>query len=96
MERVDLLHGALVLNEGYWGQVAFIQDEHSINEITKSQGIRDLFIRRSLAVVEQAPPPLPKLIDTTEAMVRQAHHNVEELPPSRQGAAAREPLLRLL
>jgi hypothetical protein len=29
-------------------------------------------------------------------MVRQAHHNVEELPPSRQGAAAREPLLRLL
>ena len=88
MERVDLLHGALVLNEGYWGQVAFIQDEHSINEITKSQGIRDLFIRRSLAVVEQAPPPLPKLIDTTEA--------IEELPPSRQGAAAREPLLRLL
>jgi hypothetical protein len=36
----------------------------------KAQGIPDF----------QAPPPLLKFIDTTEAMVRQAHHNVDELP----------------
>ena len=88
-------NGALVLNEGYRGQVPFMQDEHSINEIMKSQGIPDLSIRPSLGVVEQAPPLL-KFIDTTEAMVRQAHHNVDELPPSRQGARADKPLLRLL
>jgi hypothetical protein len=28
----------------------------------------------------QAPPPIPKFIDTLEAMVRQAHHTVDELP----------------
>jgi hypothetical protein len=31
----------------------------------KSRDITDFFIRRSLEVVGQAPPPIPKLIDTT-------------------------------
>jgi hypothetical protein len=38
--------------------IAFIQDEHSIKEIMKSQGIADF----------RAPPPIPKFIDTTEAI----------------------------
>jgi hypothetical protein len=38
--------------------IAFIQDEHSIKDIMKSQGIPDF----------QAPPPIPKFIDTTEAL----------------------------
>jgi len=38
--------------------IAFIQDEHSIKDIMKSQGIPDF----------RAPPPIPKLIDTTEAL----------------------------
>ena len=50
--------------------IAFIQDEHSIKDIMKAQGIPDF----------QAPPPIPKFIDTIEAMVRQAHHTVDELP----------------
>jgi hypothetical protein len=45
--------------------IAFIQDEHSMKDIMKSQGIPDFFIRRSLGVVGQAPPPIPKFIDTT-------------------------------
>ena len=28
----------------------------------------------------QAPPPIPKFIDTWHAMVRQAHHTGDELP----------------
>ena len=47
----------------------------------KAQGIPDFFIRRSLGEVGQAPPPIPRFIDTALAMVRQAHHNVDELPP---------------
>jgi hypothetical protein len=50
--------------------IAFIQDEHSIKDIMKAQGIPDF----------QAPPPIPKFIDTALAMVRQAHHNVDEIP----------------
>jgi hypothetical protein len=42
--------------------IAFIQDEHSIKQIMKSQGITDF----------RAPPPIPKFIDTTEA--------IDELP----------------
>jgi hypothetical protein len=42
--------------------IAFIQDEHSIKEIMKSLGIADF----------RAPPPIPKFIDTTEA--------IDELP----------------
>ena len=38
--------------------IAFIQDEHSIKDIMNSQGIPDF----------QAPPPIPKFIDTTEAL----------------------------
>jgi hypothetical protein len=38
--------------------VASIQDEHSIKDIMKAQGIPDF----------QARPPLPKFIDTTEAI----------------------------
>jgi hypothetical protein len=38
--------------------IAFIQDERSIKDIMKSQGIPDF----------QAPPPIPKFIDTQEAL----------------------------
>ena len=37
--------------------IAFIQDAHSIKDIMKAQGIPDF----------QAPPPIPKFIDTVEA-----------------------------
>jgi hypothetical protein len=43
---------------GYGGQVAFIQDAHSIKDIMKAQGIPDF----------QAPPPIPKFIDTAKAI----------------------------
>ena len=52
--------------------VAFIQDEHGIKDIMKSQGVPDFFIRRSLGVVGQAPPSIPKFIDTP--------HAIDELP----------------
>jgi hypothetical protein len=42
--------------------IAFIQDERSIKDIMKAQGIPDF----------QAPPPIPKLIHTVEA--------IDELP----------------
>ena len=42
--------------------IAFIQDEHSIKDIMKAQGIPDF----------QAPPPIPKFIDTA--------HAIDELP----------------
>ena len=42
--------------------IAFIQDKHSIKDIMKAQGIPDF----------QAPPPIPKFIDTVEA--------IDELP----------------
>ena len=48
--------------------VAFIQDEHGIKDIMKSQGVPDFFIRRSLGVVGQAPPPIRTFIDTFEAI----------------------------
>ena len=38
--------------------IAFIQDEHSIKDIMKSQGIADF----------RAPLPIPKLIDASEAL----------------------------
>ena len=38
--------------------IAFIQDEHSIKDIMKSQGIADF----------RAPPPIPKFIDASEAL----------------------------
>ena len=38
--------------------IAFIQDEHSIKDIMKSQGIADF----------RSPPPIPTFIDTTEAL----------------------------
>jgi hypothetical protein len=38
--------------------IAFIQDQHSIKDIMKAQGIPDF----------QAPPPIPKFIDTLEAI----------------------------
>ena len=34
----------------------------------KAQGIPDFFIRWSLGVVVQAPPCIPKFIDTVEAI----------------------------
>ncbi len=42
--------------------IAFIQDAHSIKDIMKSQGIADV----------RAPPPIPRFIDTNEA--------IDELP----------------
>ena len=42
--------------------IAFIQDEHSIKDIMKAQGIPDF----------QAPPPIPKFIDTPQS--------IDELP----------------
>ncbi len=42
--------------------IGFFQDAHSIKDIMKSQGISDF----------QAPPPIPKFIDTVEA--------IDELP----------------
>ena len=42
--------------------IAFIQDKHSIKDIMKAQGMPDF----------QAPPPIPKFIDTIEA--------IDELP----------------
>jgi hypothetical protein len=38
--------------------VVFIQDEHSIRDIMKSQRIPDF----------QAPPPIPRFIDSAEAL----------------------------
>jgi hypothetical protein len=38
--------------------ITFIQDAHSIKHIMKSQGIPDF----------QAPPPIPKFIDTSHAI----------------------------
>ena len=38
--------------------LAFIQDAHSIKDIMKAQGIPDF----------QAPPPIPKFIETVEAI----------------------------
>ncbi len=38
--------------------IAFIQDAHSIKDIMKAQGIPDF----------QAPPPIPKFIDASEAI----------------------------
>ncbi len=46
----------------YGGQVALIQDELSIKDIMKAQGIADF----------RAPPPIPKFIDTAQA--------IDELP----------------
>jgi hypothetical protein len=42
--------------------IAFIQDAYSIKDIMKAEGIPDF----------QAPPPIPKFVDTTEA--------IDELP----------------
>ncbi len=58
--------------QGYGGQVAVIQDAYSIKDIMKAQGIPDFFVRRGLGVVGQAPPPIPKFIDTSQA--------IDELP----------------
>ena len=38
--------------------IAFIQDEHSIKDIMKTQGIPDF----------QAPPPIPTFTDAVEAI----------------------------
>jgi hypothetical protein len=38
--------------------IAFIHDQHSVKDIIKAQGIPDF----------QAPPPITKFIDTTEAV----------------------------
>ena len=57
---VDIERGGILLRKckAQMRIIAFIQDEHSIKEIMKSQGIADF----------RAPPPIPKFIDTTEAI----------------------------
>ena len=51
--------------------VAFIQDEHSIKDIMKAQGIPDF----------QAPPPIPKFISTTEALDELTNYDAFESSP---------------
>ena len=51
--------------------IAFIQDSHSIKDIMKAQGIPDF----------QAPPPIPKFIDTVEAIDELPSYDSFEPPP---------------
>ena len=51
--------------------IAFIQDEHSIKDIMKSQGIPDF----------QAPPPIPSFIDTSEAIDELPSYDTFESSP---------------
>jgi hypothetical protein len=51
--------------------IAFLQDEHSIKDIMKAQGIPDF----------QAPPPIPKFIDTVEAIDELPSHDSFEPAP---------------
>lgn len=41
-----------------------------------SQGIPDSFIRRSLGVVRQAPPPIPRFIDTVHPLRKRGKRGV--------------------
>ena len=50
---------------------AFIQDEHSIKDIMKAQGIPDF----------QAPPPIPTFIDAVEAVDELASYDSFEPSP---------------
>jgi hypothetical protein len=51
--------------------IAFIQDEHSIKDIMKSQGIPDF----------QAPPTIPKFINAQEAIDEIPSHDSFEPAP---------------
>ncbi len=51
--------------------IAFIQDAHSIKDTMKSQGIPDF----------QAPPPIPKFMDTVEAIDALPSHDSFEPAP---------------
>ena len=51
--------------------IAFIQGEHSIKEIMKSQGIADF----------RAPPPIPKFIDASEAIDQLPSYDSLDLSP---------------
>jgi hypothetical protein len=62
--------------------IAFIQDEHSIKDIMKSQGITDF----------RAPPPIPKFIDTTEALDElPSYDSSSSFAPWRYGGTGFEP-----
>ena len=50
--------GSSTSARGYGGQVAFIQDAHSMKNIMKAQDIPDF----------QAPPAIPKFIDTAQVI----------------------------
>ncbi len=50
--------------------IAFIQDKHSIKDIMKAQGIPDF----------HAPPPIPKFIDTVEAIDVSTYDSFEPSP----------------
>ena len=60
--------------------IAFIQDAHSIKDIMKAQGIPDF----------QAPPPIPKFIDTVEA-IDELPESASLGPPIRRRAPKRTP-----
>ena len=51
--------------------IAFIQDEHSIKDIMKAQGIPDF----------QAPPPIPAFIDTALAIDELPEYDAFEPAP---------------
>ena len=51
--------------------IAFIQDPYSIKDMMKAQGIPDF----------QAPPPVPKFIDTQEAIDELPSYNSFEPSP---------------
>jgi hypothetical protein len=51
--------------------ISFIQDEHSIKDIMKAQGIPDF----------QAPPPIPRFIDTALAIDEIPSYDSFEPPP---------------
>jgi hypothetical protein len=51
--------------------IAFIQDEHSIKDIMKAQGIPDF----------QAPPSVPRFVDTALAIDEIPSYDPFEPPP---------------
>jgi len=61
--------------------IAFIQDEHSIKDIMKSQGIADF----------RSPPPIPTFIDTTEALDELPSYDSSSFAPWRYGGTGFEP-----
>ncbi len=55
----------------YSGLYVRVQDAHSIKDIMKAQGIADF----------RAPPPIPKFVDTVEAIDELPSYDSFEPPP---------------